>query len=89
MLIVILIISIITFLAVAGNASKLNTLEARLRLKSTFLDDDGKEPDWLETPVKKLPKQPARKKQAVRQTTTLRKAKSTKTQKRGSNGRFA
>lgn len=77
MLWVVLIINIITLFGVLGLVNKVGELEDSLRRKNTLLDD-GKEPDWLETPVKK----PARK-QAVRKTTTLRK------QKRAANGRFA
>lgn len=66
MLVIVLIISILTFFGMITANSRLTEIEQRLRVRGSFLDDDaideafGK-PTYLETPQERIPKKPAKK----------------------------
>lgn len=77
----IFVLQIITLFFVLGLVGAVANKEPK-KTGHTFLDED--ESDFLETPV---PKGQRPKKQAVKKTTTLKKAR--KSQKRAANGRFA
>jgi hypothetical protein len=86
MVFVVVILLILILLTLASISSKLEEALSRVRNKGTLLGNEDIGGKWLDDALDEqnpLPPKP-RKKQAVKKTTTLRKA-----QVRGANGRFA